>query len=98
MHELPDTRLQLSPDVLFQEAQGESVLLHLGNERYFGLDPIGTRIWLWLRDGATLPEIHARMLSEYDIEADALARDLLALIDDLIRADLLVPADAPATE
>ncbi|MBT6125779.1 MAG: PqqD family protein, partial [Halieaceae bacterium] len=35
----------LSPDVISQEVSGETVLLDLNSEHYFGLDEVGTRIW-----------------------------------------------------
>ena len=35
----------LSPEVISQEVSGETVLLDLESENYFGLDEVGTRIW-----------------------------------------------------
>ncbi len=37
--------LRHSGEVLQQEVGGEAVLLDLASESYFGLDPVGTRIW-----------------------------------------------------
>ena len=37
--------ITLSPDVISQEVSGETVLLDLESENYFGLDAVGTRIW-----------------------------------------------------
>ena len=34
-----------SPNVISQEVSGETVLLDLDSEHYFGLDSVGTRIW-----------------------------------------------------
>ena len=36
--------ISLSPDVISQEVSGETVLLDLQTENYFGLDEVGTRI------------------------------------------------------
>jgi hypothetical protein len=87
-----DISIRVSPDVLFQEVQGEIVLLHLGNESYFGLNAIGARIWLWLSDGMSPREIQAKILQEYQVESESVTQDLLRLIDDLIRADLVTVA------
>lgn len=38
------TRVEISPEVLFQELQGEAVLLNLTSERYYGLDDVGMRM------------------------------------------------------
>ena len=37
-------RLVLPEDVLISNVEGESVLLNLNSERYFGLDEVGTRM------------------------------------------------------
>ena len=38
-------KIQISPDVLSQEVNGETVLLDLEGESYFGLNEVGTRVW-----------------------------------------------------
>jgi len=78
-----------SDDVLFQEVGGEAVLLDLASEQYFGLDPVGTRIWQLIGDGATLQSIHDAMLAEFDVSPDQLHHDLLALATQLRDAGLI---------
>ena len=43
------TRFQISDDVLVQAVGGELVILDLNQEKYFGLDPVGARIWALLQ-------------------------------------------------
>lgn len=78
-----------SGDVLFQNLGGEVVLLDLASERYFGLDPVGTRIWAMLDDGGTLEDIHRRLCDEYEAPSDQLRDDLLALVGQLAAAGLV---------
>src|SRR4051812_15119232 len=47
-------RVKISDDVLFQELQGEAVLLELKTGVYFGLDKVGTRVWQLLGEQATI--------------------------------------------
>ncbi|PYO19380.1 MAG: hypothetical protein DMD85_18645 [Candidatus Rokuibacteriota bacterium] len=37
--------IRIRKDVVFRELEGEMVLLNLATGVYFGLDPVGTRIW-----------------------------------------------------
>ena len=37
--------VRANDEVLFQELHGEGVLLNLKTGVYFGLDPVGARIW-----------------------------------------------------
>ena len=39
------TQVEVPEDVLVQQVEGQSALLHLGSEQYFGLDEVGTRMW-----------------------------------------------------
>jgi hypothetical protein len=39
------SRVRINDDVLFQELQGERVLLNLKTGVYMGLDKVGTRVW-----------------------------------------------------
>ena len=66
-----DTVLAHSPEVMFQEVGGEAVLLDLASEQYFGLDPVGTRIWSLIDGDAPLGRIHAALCSEFDAEPAA---------------------------
>ncbi len=78
------TRVRATPDTLVQELEGESVLLNLASERYFGLDEVGTRMWQALTTADTVGAAHAALLAEYDVEADVLRDDLFQLIQQLV--------------
>ena len=82
-------RVTRSDDALFQEVGGEAVLLDLASERYFGLDPVGTRIWALLSEHDTLHGIADVMSTEYDVDRDRLEIDLLALAQKLAEAGLI---------
>jgi ornithine carbamoyltransferase len=78
-----------SDDVLFQEVGGEAVLLNLASESYFGLDAVGTRIWLLLGEDAKLQHAFEAMLAEYEVDPTVLESDLLALVGKLAEAGLV---------
>ena len=83
------TRVQPSGEVLAQEVGGEAVLLDLASERYFGLDPIGTRIWQLLADAPALAQVHATLCGEFDAAPERIGEDLLALVGQLSEAGLV---------
>ena len=78
------TRVRATPDTLVQAVEGESVLLNLASERYFGLDEVGTRMWQALTTADSVEAAHAALLAEYDVDADVLRNDLLQLIQQLV--------------
>lgn len=82
-------RVSLSDDVLIQEVGDEAVLLDLASERYFGLDPVGMRIWTLLGQDAALQRVYDTLRAEYDVEPAQLEADLLALVGELAQAKLV---------
>jgi hypothetical protein len=86
-------RIEISPDVLFQEVGGETVLLDLESEHYFGLDAVGTRIWGLIGEGASVGGMVDTLLQEYEVERATLEADVAALLARLAEAGLIRFAD-----
>ena len=82
-------RVRPSAEVLTQEVGGEAVLLDLAGERYFGLDPVGTRIWALLAQAPVLEQVHAILCEEFQAEPARIETDLLALVQQLAAAGLV---------
>lgn len=82
-------RVSVSPDILISEVGGESVLLNLSSERYFGLDDIGTQMWKTLIASDSIQAAYERLLAEYDVEASRLREDLSDLIQKLMEQGLV---------
>lgn len=83
------TTLRVSDDVVFRELDGEAVILNLASGIYFGLDPIGTRIWQLVDQHGALDAVLAELRDEYDAPPEALERDLLRLASELTQKGLL---------
>ena len=75
--------IALSPDVISQEVSGETVLLDLESENYFGLDEVGTRIWQLIKETNELQSIFDTLLEEYDVSADRLQLDITTLLTEI---------------
>lgn len=87
--------VRVSPQVISQEISGETVILDLDSEYYFGLDAVGTRIWQLIRESADLHTIYTILLDEYEVDEARLRSDLEALIADACARGLLTLQDAP---
>jgi hypothetical protein len=75
--------ITLSPDVISQEVSGETVLLDLESENYFGLDEVGTRIWQLVKETNDLKAIYDTLLTEYDVKEERLQQDLDTLLSEI---------------
>jgi hypothetical protein len=87
-------KIEISDDVLFQEVGGETVLLDLHSEQYFGLDAVGTRIWQLLGEGAGAEAVVETLLEEFEVERATLAADVSTLLDQLAEAGLIRLTDS----
>jgi len=67
----------------------EAAILNLKDGVYYGLDPVGARIWKLIQTPRTVREVRDMILEEYDVEADRCEKDLIALLQDLAKNDLI---------
>ena len=85
--------IKIRPDILFQEVRGETVLLNLDNEKYFGLDETGTFFWELLQENNDFQKVFDIMLAEYDVDAEQLKTDLDKLVKEMVEAGLVEISD-----
>lgn len=59
----------------------EAAILNLKNSVYYGLNPVGARVWSLVQQDRTIGEIRDVLLDEYDVEAGRCEQDLLELLN-----------------
>ncbi len=84
-----ERRFAVSRRVLSRVLDGDAVLLDLGSGNYFGLNAVGTAIWQALGEGATVAELEARVLAEFDVDRATARRELEDLLADLLARGLI---------
>jgi hypothetical protein len=89
------TSVRPSPDVIYRDLDGEAVLLDLASGRYFGLNAVATRVWVQLHEGTAVDTVIAAIAEEFDGDPDEIARDVAALLEELVSRGLLVVGSAP---
>ena len=82
-------RVTIPDGVLISNLQEESVILNLDSERYFGLDDVGTRFLSVLNTSDSIEAAYEVLREEYDVDADALRQDLLALVESLVQQGIV---------
>ena len=83
------SRFYVPESVLFRKLEDESVLLHLDSEMYYGLDAVGTRMWVALETSESLDAAYSTLLTEFDVDSDQLLADLIELVQNLLEQDLI---------
>ena len=78
-----DSKVRIPDDVLVSQLDGESVLLKLKSECYFGLDEIGTRIWDLLLSSDSIQHAYETVLSEFDVDPGQALQDARSFVEEL---------------
>lgn len=86
-------RVKIPDHVLVSDLQGESVILNVNSERYYGLDRVGTRFLTLLSDSDSIELAFEALLAEYDVDADTLRADITDLLNDLSEQGLVEISD-----
>ncbi len=89
MHLLDRTRIVASQQQVSCDFSGEAAILNLKNGVYYGLDPIGARIWNLIQEPRTLAELRHILIAEYDVDAARLESDIRDLLERLAENELV---------
>lgn len=90
MEDIPMTaKIKVAPGVFMQQVSGESVILDSRDGRYFGLDPVGTRMWETLVSYGNLGQAEDALLDEYEVTPDRLHEDMVLLVRKLVERRLI---------
>jgi len=84
-----NSRVTIPELVVYRDLGGETVVLNLETGIYFDLDGVATDAWLAMQRTANLQEVHAHLLSVYDVDSQVLSRDLLRLVEQMSAKGLL---------
>ena len=88
-----DSIVVAAPDQVWTPLADEVVILAMTDGIYYGLDPVGARIWRLVEQPIALRQVVDSLVAEYDVEADRCAADVLALAGNLASRGLLEVRD-----
>lgn len=78
--------------VIAKMVGSEMVLLDYDRGIYYGLNPVGARVWQLLSDGEASDRIIELLAGEYDVARETLEGDVAALLRDLEAKELVIPS------
>ena len=82
---------------MFRDLPEEVVLLNLKTGVYFGLDPVGARIWHLMREHQSVETVLSLLLEEYEVPKEQCSRDLFSLVSLMREAGLVKVLDEEAS-
>jgi hypothetical protein len=88
-HSLTGLRFQPMKGQAYADLGGELAIMDSNSGIYYGLDPVGARIWSLLMDWKTVGEIRDTLLEEYDVALSELESDVANLLQELSSKGLI---------
>ena len=90
-----NTRVKRCEEQMTADLGGELAILNTRTGTYYGLNEVASHIWELLRETRTLKDIRDSILDEYAVEPSQCEQDLVALITDLAKHELVEISHAP---
>jgi hypothetical protein len=84
-----DSIVVAAPEQVSCDLAGEAAILNLKSGVYFGLNPIGARIWELVQEPKAAKDVVHVLLEEYDVEPQRCESDVLQLLHDLSQHELV---------
>ena len=85
----PNSTIEVAKDVVSCDLVDEAAILNLKTGIYYGLDPVGSRIWKLIQTPRQIQEILETLLNEYKVEKNRCQQDLIELIEQLSEKELV---------
>ena len=84
-----NTQVKASNDQVSCELNEEAAILDMKTGVYYGLDPVGARIWELIQQPESVSGIVAQLLDEYDVDAEQCTQDVVMLLSQLQELGLI---------
>jgi hypothetical protein len=78
-----ETIVVATQDQVSTQLEDEAVILHLKDGVYYGLNPVGARIWSLIQEPKTVKQIRDLLLGEFEVDSRRCDDDLLKLLQEL---------------
>ncbi len=84
-----DTVVTQKPDLLSSNLDGETILLEIEKEVYYGMNRVSTRIWELLGEPRKLSAICEELLKDYAVEREQCEQEVLTFVQKLASEGLI---------
>jgi hypothetical protein len=90
-----NSTIKRADDLVSCDLEEETALMSVDQGQYYGLDPIGSRIWALLEQARRVSDLCALLLEEFEVEPSQCEHDVLAFLHDLAQDHLIMVMDEP---
>ncbi len=84
-----NTTIKRNPELVSTDVDGEKVMMSIENGEYFGLDPVGSRIWEMIENPIRVESLVNLLVDEFDVTKEQCEIDTLEFLNELADKKLI---------
>ena len=88
-----DTTISRNMEIVASDIDGETVMMSVETGKYFGLDPVGSRIWEFLTEPKPVDVLISDLTKAYDVPEDQCRKDTMPFLEKMVEKGILRTAD-----
>jgi hypothetical protein len=78
-----DSTVVASDGQVSSRVSDEEVILNLENGEYYGLNPVGAKVWMLIQKPIIVSDLVNQLTSEYDVDRERCMNDVLSLLKEM---------------
>jgi len=82
--------IKRNPELVSSDIDGEKVMMSIESGEYFGLDPVGGRIWELIENPIQVNILIEKLLDEFEVEKELCEADTLDFLNQLLEKNLII--------
>ncbi|ABK97688.1 lasso peptide biosynthesis PqqD family chaperone [Pelobacter propionicus] len=76
-------------DIVASDIDDEKVMMSIEKGNYYGLDPVGSRVWELMEKPIKVSELIGALLGRYEVDRQTCEEDVLAFLRELHEAGIV---------
>ena len=84
-----DSKIVRDNEIIFSDMDGETVMMSVERGEYYGINPIGSRIWGLLESPKKVSELGDVLQPDYDVTPEQCARDVLLFLNQMLEKGII---------
>lgn len=78
-----ETTVQRSQELLTSSIGDEVVMMSIENSAYYGLDPVGSKIWEMIAEPVRVSQLCDQLMERFEVSAEQCQADVLKFLNEM---------------
>jgi Coenzyme PQQ synthesis protein D (PqqD) len=88
-----DSQVTRNKDIIFSEMDNDVVMMSIEKGEYYGINPIGSRIWELLETSLRVSDLCQTLMVEYNVDENRCISDVVAYLQQLLEKNVITIVD-----